>query len=456
MGAASERLVASAVAPLARRLAWVTGLRLLFLTVLLGLLGLLNFTSKLQTTFTGQTAFITLAAGFALTAIYATWLRGGRKLQRLVVLQLSIDPILWTVIVYLSGAASSGATSLYGLSCVTGALLIGFRGAALSMVLGASCFGALLAGLGGGWIPAPPDQAVDVYHLTTQELSYSALVNTLGMGVVALLAGSLAERLRMAGGELVLAEERAKQAESMAALGRLAAGLAHEIRNPLGSISGSIQLLKTNRALSPEDQRLCTIIVREASRLNDLVTDMMDLARPRQPRLVCVDAAATAREVVSLAAQSGRAVSDVGIVYEGLETAPIAADPAHLRQLIWNLVRNAVQASHAGEQVQVRVQPARGNRKRRVELSVSDRGVGLDAEARDRIFDAFFTTRAQGTGVGLAVVKRIADDHGFSIEVESEAGHGAIFRIDLGSLLEVPIGAPPRREETWTLFPPRY
>jgi signal transduction histidine kinase len=324
------------------------------------------------------------------------------------------------------------------------------------MVLGASCFGALLAGLGSGWIPAPPDQAVDVYHLTTQELSFSALVNTLGMGVVALLAGSLAERLRMAGGELVIAEERAKQAESMAALGRLAAGLAHEIRNPLGSISGSIQLLKTNRALSAEDQRLCTIIVREASRLNDLVTDMMDLARPRKPRLVCVDAAATAREVVALAAQSGRAVSDVGIVYEGLEAAPIAADPAHLRQLIWNLVRNAVQASHAGEQVQVRVQPARSNRRRRVELSVSDRGVGLDAEARDRIFDAFFTTRAQGTGVGLAVVKRIADDHGFSIEVESEAGHGAIFRIDLGSLLEVPVGTPPRREETWTLFPPRY
>ncbi|MET0410170.1 MAG: ATP-binding protein [Polyangiaceae bacterium] len=453
MGAASERLVASAVAPLARRLAWVTGLRLLFLTILLGLLGLLNFTSKLQTTFTGQTAFITLAVGFALTAVYASWLRHGRRLQVLVVLQLSIDPILWTMVVYLSGAASSGATSLYGLSCVMGALLIGFRGAALSMILGAGCFGALLAGVGGGWIPAPPDQSVDVYHLTPQELSYSALVNTLGMGVVALLAGSLAERLRMAGGELVLAEERAKQAESMAALGRLAAGLAHEIRNPLGSISGSIQLLKTNPALSPEDQRLCTIIVREASRLNDLVTDMMDLARPRKPRLVCVDAAATAREVVSLAAQSGRAVSDVRIVYEGLDSAPIAADPAQLRQLIWNLVRNAVQASHAGEQVDVRVQ---SGRRRRVELSVSDRGVGLDEDARDRIFDAFFTTRAQGTGVGLAVVKRIADDHGFSIEVESEAGHGAIFRIDLGSLLELPIGAPPRREESWTLFPPRY
>jgi two-component system, NtrC family, sensor histidine kinase HydH len=454
VGAASERLVASAVAPLARRLAWVTGLRLLFLAILLGLLGLLNFTSKLQTTFTSQTALGTLALAFALTAIYASMLRRGRGLQRLVIVQLIIDPMLWTVIVYLSGAASSGATSLYGLSCVTGAMLIGFRGAALAMVVGASCFGVLLAGMGGGWIPPPPDQPLDVYHATTQELTYSAIVNTLGMGVVTLLAGSLAERLRMAGGELVLAEERAKQAEHMAALGRLAAGLAHEIRNPLGSISGSIQLLKTNPALSSEDQRLCTIIVREASRLNDLVTDMMDLARPRKPRPVCVDAAATTREVVALAATSGRAVSDVQIVYEGAEAVLVAADPGQLRQLIWNLVRNAVQASHAGEQVMVSVQSRRGHdRKDWGELTVSDRGVGLSAEARERIFDAFFTTRAQGTGVGLAVVKRIADDHGFSIDVHSEAGHGATFVIDLGQILRVPLGTPPRREDTWTLFP---
>lgn len=456
VGPASQRLGASAAAPLARRLAWVTGLRLVFLVLLLGLLGLLHFTAKLRTTFTSQTAFATLAIGFALTAVYGVLLRRGRSLQRLAVLQLCIDPLLWTVIVYLSGgAASSGATSLYGLSCVTGAMLIGFRGAALAMVVGASCFGALLAGMSLGWIAPPPDQPLAVYQATSRELAFSAVVNTLGVGIVALLAGSLAERLRMAGGELIRAEERAKQAESMAALGRLAAGLAHEIRNPLGSISGSIQLLKTNRALTEEDQRLCTIIVREASRLNDLVSDMMDLARPRKPHFSSVDAAATAREVVALAAQSGRAVSDVRIVYEGLESAMVAADPAQLRQLIWNLVRNAVQASHAGDEVEVRVTTAkaRGRRGEHVELWVVDHGVGLAPDAKERIFDAFFTTRAQGTGVGLAVVKRIADDHGFSIELQSEAGHGATFVIDLGARLDRPLNAAARREASWTLFP---
>jgi signal transduction histidine kinase len=441
-------------APLARRLAWVTGVRLAILSILLGLLGFLNLGERLTATFTVQATLWTLALGFALTAFYAAMLRRGRDMQRLVVLQLVIDPLLWTVIVYLSGGPSSGATSLYGLSCLTGAMLIGFRGAALALSVGLSCFGALLAGLSTGWIPPPPDQPPAVYQSTGVDLLYTAVVNGLAMFVVALLAGSLAERLRVTGGQLVEAEQRADQAERLAALGRVAAALAHEIRNPLGSISGSIQLLKTNPALGEEDLRLCTIIVREAGRLNDLVSDMMNLAKPRQPQLACTDAAATARDVVELAGQSGRAVSDVTVIYTGCPQARVRADASQLRQLIWNLVRNAVQASHAGSQVVVTVATTEAEQGR-AELRVRDDGVGLTEEARGRIFDAFFTTRAQGTGVGLAVVKRIADDHGFSIRVESQSGRGAEFIVDLGPVEELPVGTPVTLEQKRTLFPTR-
>lgn len=452
LGAASEPLTAAA--PLARRLAWVTAARLGLLSLLLGLLGLLNFRAPLAwETFTVQTALGTLAVAFAVTALYAALLRNGRHMQRLVVLQLVVDPLLWTVIVYLSGGPSSGATSLYGLSCLTGAMLTGFRGAALAFGTGVLCFCTLLAGLWSGIIPPPPDQPFYVYHAQSDEWLYAGIVHLLAMFVVTMLAGSLAERLRVTGGQLALAEERADHAERLAALGRVAAALAHEIRNPLGSISGSIQLLRVNRALTEEDQRLCAIIVREASRLNDLVTDMMNLARPQRPRFACVDAAATAREVVDLAGQSGRAVSDVFVRYTGTERALITADAAQLRQLIWNLVRNAVQASSAGSEVTVTV--SADARSGEAELCVRDYGVGLTEEAKERIFDAFFTTRAQGTGVGLAVVKRIADDHGFSIEVESESGHGATFTVGLGPLAEMPLGTPVIREERRTLFPNR-
>ena len=290
----------------------------------------------------------------------------------------------------------------------------------------------------------------DMWHLL-----YAGVVNLLAMFVVTVLAGSLAERLRVAGGRLVAAEERADHAERLAALGRVATALAHEIRNPLGSISGCIQLLRVNRALSDEDQRLCAIIVSEASRLNDLVSDMMNLARPQRPQLSCVDAVATAREVVQLAAQSGRAVSDVRVSCSGAEQALICADSAQLRQLIWNLVRNAVQASRAGSEVRVSVNTRGGADQALAELLVQDDGVGLSDQARERIFDAFFTTRAQGTGVGLAVVKRIADDHRFTIDVESQSGHGATFRVQLGPLIGLPVGTPIVREERRTLFPSR-
>jgi two-component system, NtrC family, sensor histidine kinase HydH len=257
-------------------------------------------------------------------------------------------------------------------------------------------------------------------------------VNALVERVVALLAGTLAERLRWTGGELAAATERANQAERMAALGRLAAGLAHEIRNPLGSIAGSVGLLRSAPGLTDEDRQLFDIIQRETGRLNDLVSDMLDLSRPRRPDIASVDVARLARDVVDLAGASGRSASDVRVRYEGPESLTVRADGAQLKQLLWNLVRNGVQASGSGDDVDVVVRLG----PRGVELAVVDRGAGIDPTAKERLFDAFFTTRSQGTGVGLALVKRIADDHGFAIDVESDAGEGAAFRVFLGTPVE--------------------
>jgi len=416
--------------PLPRRLAWLTALRLAFAVLALGLVSLFYLrTGYGLASFTLRLTLATLAGAFVLAATYALILRSGRYLERLADAQLVLDQATWTLVVYLSGGASSGATSFYGLTCLVGASLTGLRGASIAAVTGGLFYGGLVTSLARGLIHPPPDQPASIYVLSADELSFYMTVNVLVLVVVALLAGALADRLRWTGGELALATQRADQAERMAALGRLATGLAHEIRNPLGSIAGSIQLLRQASVLSEEDRRLCDIIQREASRLNDLVTDMVDLTKPRKPQLAPVDVAVLAREVVELASGSGRAVSDVEIAYDGLSTAVIRADGAQLRQLVWNLVRNGVQASNAGDVVRVRVaSDARGN----VELTVADTGIGIDEAAKERLFDAFFTTRSQGTGVGLAVVKRIADEHGFPIGVESAEGRGALFRVALG------------------------
>jgi signal transduction histidine kinase len=353
-------------------------------------------------------------------------LRRGRNLEFLADSQLALDQVTWSVVVYLTGGAASGATSFYGLSCLVGAALTGLRGASIAAVSGGICYGALVTALAKRWILPPLDQPSAMYQPSSEELSFYVTVNLLVLIVVMLLAGTLADRLRWTGGELIAATERADQAERMAALGRLAAGLAHEIRNPLGSIAGSVQLLRAGKGLDDEDRQLCEIIQREANRLNDLVTDMVDLSKPRKPQLAVVDAGLVAREVVALASKSGRAVSDVNVRFAGGEApALVEADSAQLRQLVWNLVRNAVQASEAGELVTVSVQKEADA----IALSVVDHGVGIDEAQMPRLFDAFFTTRSQGSGVGLAVVKRIADEHGFMIHVTSEAGRGATFRV---------------------------
>lgn len=427
-GAARDSSLGEAAsAALRRRLSWLTGVRLLLLVVLLGLTTGFGLRQGLNLdSYTAQVALITLASAFGLAGVYAAALRRGKHLEWLVDAQLLFDQLTWTVLAYLSGGVSSGATSLYGLTCVIGAILTRFRGASSAALAGAVCYGGLVTVLQLGLVSPPQDQPENLYVNSFEEVAYYAVVNLLVMVLVMLLAGYLAERLATAGGRIQAAEERAEEAEQMAALGRLAAGLAHEIRNPLGSIAGSIQLLKTGPELTEEDRQLCEIIAREASRLNDLVTDMMDYSRPRKPELEELDAALVVREVVRLAGQSGRAVSDVDVRYLGVDAAPVRADGAQLRQLVWNLVRNAVQASSAGDEVRVKVDTDGDDG---FVISVEDEGIGIDDEARRRIFDAFFTTRSKGTGVGLAVVKRIADEHEFEISVESEEGKGARFRV---------------------------
>ncbi len=354
------------------------------------------------------------------------WLANRKQIvQQLAMGQLLLDQVIISVLVYLSGGVASGATSLYGLSCLAGGLLLGVRGAVAASLAGGVCFSLTVLLSQSGVLPPPPDQVVNYSHLSGGQTTYYVVVNVLVLALVALLVSYLAERVTRTSGQLVEARLRAAQAERMAAMGRLAAGLAHEIRNPLSSISGSVQILKAGLQNS-EDQQLCDIVLRESGRLEELVSDMVDLARRRRPELALIDVGELVSDVVELMRRSGRAEGDVAIRRLGVETVWMYADPAQLRQLVWNLVRNAVQASASGGEVRVEVAV-----DQRVRLTVSDDGAGIDSDAMTQLFDAFFTTRSQGTGIGLAVVKRIADDHGFSVHVQSDEGEGAQFHVEM-------------------------
>ena len=417
-------------ATLSRRLLWLNLVRLVVLSILLVVIGL---------TFTGPyfdwgaqsslLALLAVALSYGLAGASSALLRRGNNVENIAHIHLVFDQITWTILIYVSGGINSAATSFYGLTCVAGAILTGLRGASLAAAAAVVSYGAMTAGFWLRWLQGPTDQMRSAYQFTNEELAYRLGLNVLGVVVVTLLAGYLAERLRLTGGQLAIAEERAQRAERMAALGRLATGLAHEIRNPLGAISGCIQLLNSSKGLNCEERELCSIIQRESVRLNELVTDMVDLARPRCPNFVLIDVVSIARDVVELSSASGRAATDVRVTYVGPTTGAIVrADGSQLRQLVWNLVRNAVQASNPGDEVLVEVASEGGHTM----LRVTDHGIGIDASARENLFDAFFTTRSHGTGVGLAVVKRIADEHGFVVRVDSQEGGGAVFEVDFG------------------------
>jgi signal transduction histidine kinase len=405
--------------PLGRRLATLTLLRLAFLLAFLGILARWQLRVTHLHAFSIQIVLIALGVACALAAIYATVLRRGRHYRQLAYAQLVFDQLTWTVIVYVSGGPNSGATSLYGLTALTGALLDGLAGAAIAAAIGFCLVFGVCMLLLAGVLPVPPDQNPSQYGGTVHETAAAIAINLLVILVVTLLAGYLAERLRIAGTRLEQATQRARQAERLAHLGQIAAALAHEIRNPLGAISASIELLRDVSSLSNDDRHLCDIIQCEASRLNDLVGDMLDLTRRKSPQKSAVNLPEIAREVVHLAGQVGRG-SDVRIVYDGPSDPAcciVEADPAQLRQMLWNLVRNAVQATSPNSDVLVRVHPPESNRLR---FEVVDHGPGLSPDAHAHLFDAFFTTRAHGSGIGLAVVKRIAEEHGWRIEVSDE------------------------------------
>src|SRR5690606_35764101 len=173
------------VLSLARRLSWATAARLVLIASLFAVTVSFNVRAGFDlSTFTVRVALLTVGVAFALSAIYGWFLREGLHLQRLVTAQLVLDQAIWSVVVYLSGGVTSGATSFYGISCLLGAILAGFRGATTAALAAGTFYYALVVLLVSGVLPPPPDQPAAAYMVTPLELVYSVVVTALMLVVV--------------------------------------------------------------------------------------------------------------------------------------------------------------------------------------------------------------------------------------------------------------------------------
>lgn len=224
--------------------------------------------------------------------------------------------------------------------------------------------------------------------------------------------------------ELMALRRKAERADRLAVLGSLAAGLAHEIRNPLGSISGSVELVRDGAPLEDEDRRLLDAVLRETDRLNELVTTMLEVGRAGPADRVRVPVPPIAREVVQLARRDAPQIT-VEVVSEPDDGAIGVVDAQQVRQVLWNLVRNAIQFSPPGGSVLVRV----ASDDDALTLEVSDEGPGVAEADRAQLFDMFFTRRRGGVGLGLTLSKQIVEAHHGDIVALPNSPRGSVFRV---------------------------
>jgi len=239
------------------------------------------------------------------------------------------------------------------------------------------------------------------------------------------------EKLRGQADQLLEIEEQLRRADRLSALGELSAGMAHEIRNPLGAIRGTAEILHDAIDKTDPHREFAQIMIREVDRLEGVVRDFLSFARPEEGRREAVDLGQALQEVLLLTRTQAQKVGVAVRVDLSADLPPIAGNSEQLKQVFLNLLLNALQVMPDGGSLDVRGTAAAG----RVRLEFSDSGPGIAPELHDRIFNPFYTTRSAGTGLGLAITHRIVTAHGGRLTVQSQLGAGATF------ILELPVGA---------------
>lgn len=223
-------------------------------------------------------------------------------------------------------------------------------------------------------------------------------------------------------------ERQLRQKEKLAAVGQLAAGIAHEIRNPLASISGSIQLLVGQPDLDPERAKLMNIVLREIDRLNNLISEFLEYVRPEEIRKEAIDLNVLVKEVLEQIRFNKSLRQDIGQKVELEARTWITGHRDKLKQALLNIVINSYQAMEMVPEAELTVMTY--EEKGRVVLKISDSGVGIPSDIIDRIFEPFHTTKPKGTGLGLAITHKILEAHEAVVGVESQPSVGTTFKVE--------------------------
>lgn len=527
------------------KLKWLMGVRVLMVTALLGTSILLRLGYR-------DVFYLLITLIYILTIVYSLLINRVSNLILFSYLQISLDILLETFLVYLTGGIDSPYTPLYIISIISASIILYRNGSSAAASLSAIMYGGLVDLQFYKMIPSMPPSSY-----SARETLYFLFIYTIAFFTVAFLSGGLAEKVKQTGKELISREtdltslqafnenilqsissgllttdlqgritsfnraageitgfkfeevygkwvkeilgwrasvsptedlskshthprrfdietsrkdgsrlilgftispfkdkngedkgsiwvfqdltrtkemeEEMSRRERLATIGELAAGIAHEIRNPLASISGSMQVLNRDLDMKDEDRHLMEVALKETERLNSIVTEFLIFARPIQLNPKPCNIIELLTETISLAKKSSDYRDDIEILTDFHdENMYIIIDQDKIKQVFWNLLINAFQAMPGGGRF--RIETRGGTSSEGIEILFEDNGEGIKKEDTGKIFNPFFTTKCSGSGLGLAVVQKIVKEHNGNIEVKSTVGMGSLFTVNLPSV----------------------
>jgi len=412
------------------KLKWLMFARLIFTIFLLGATLYLQYQSKEPS----LSAFITIlylliAVIFFLSLLYAMMFDRIERHWLFAFIQIALDAFIVSMIVSITGGFFSIFSFLYLVIVIYASTILYLRGGmALAVLCGVQYAAIVLL------------QRLDVAKLVgidaggaLHQIDYLQIIlkvgiTTIACFAVALLSGLLTEQNRKTQSDLRAMEMHVKRVEKMAYMGEMAAGLAHEIKNPLASLGGCIQLLKEELRYDPDHQRLMEIVLRETDRLGHLVNEFLLFARPPAGKPELVHLKQAIEEIAGLFEKDTNHGHRFILKKEIMADATILMDTGHFRQVLWNLLLNAAEAMRAEGTIEISALPASNSE---VRIHVRDNGCGMNPETIQKIFDPFFTTKSEGTGLGLSIVHRILEAYDSRLDVQSQPERGTTFSFSL-------------------------
>ncbi len=368
-----------------------------------------------------------IVGAYVFSAVFFALYAGGRRLVAQAYLQVVFDLFLITAFVYISGGLASSMYFLYLFPIIAASLVISGRAGFLAASLSAILFGVLADGLYFGFIPAfMPEHAI--------RTSLGSMLVTIFIAwgvffVIAALMSKLTESLRRTREALRVAERELLVRERLSEAGRVSASLAHEIRNPLAAISGSVQVLKKELQLSAEQNELMAIVLKESERVSHSLEQFLDFALPSKQVFSPINLRDILDETIKILQGGGELNGKVTL--EGnfrTSDVPYVGNAGQFKQVFWNLIKNAVKAMPEGGRLRLEFPEPR---KKDVRIIVADTGRGMTEEDKENLFEPFYSGFEYGRGLGLSIVRKIIDDYDGRIDISSELNKGTKILITL-------------------------